>query len=360
MMNMKFTISFKRVTLFALLTFIGIASCPTFAQDSRDKSERMQIDRRLSDLKVQLDECRKGKRSEAEKYVILKRVLRTYGMLRQSDSADAKAVKKEWDELLKNHPEYVANPPTELKEETELRKKQDAEAKGIKEKAGKFVPNDARVAGLYGADNKIMAQYQYRVDFFKLPKGTVVGGKKNNIKILRGNSEVSVSDMKPHKTLSFKSRIGVSPILPRTFSHPLWLCSDLLQGYSPNTDEEYKILEVKGHGSAGMPWINSSGEYEDFCGVVSLDGEIIYRLPIAQHFPDKLLRVLEVSNEGKKAVIIMGEKMSYTQEDSDSYMVGNPKQVYVWEYPDKLNNYAANDSSEEIQAVLSRWGLGKK
>lgn len=219
-----------------------------------------------------------------------------------------------------------------------------------------FTPADTRVLALYGFGNKLVAEFQYRLEFYSLPNDVVLGGKRNNIKLTRKGAEVHIDSLKSVKKMSFESRFGLSPILPRLSPLPFWVCSDFIRGYSPNDDKEYQSLAAKGYGVQGMPWVNHGAEFKDFCGALTLDGKVLFRLPFSQHYPDKLLRVIEVSNEGKKAVILVGEKVTYTDADDKSFMVGNPRQVYIWDFPDKIRVFSFEDKSEEVQSALRRQG----
>lgn len=86
--------------------------------------------------------------------------------------------------------------------------------------------------------------------------------------------------------------------------------------------------------AAYLPKVQQSG-LGDFCGIVSIEGEVIYKFPITQRVPDTLLSPLAFSEDGTYAEVYVGRLVP--TEDNPS--VGEPREVLAWRYPNKLTRF---------------------
>lgn len=84
-----------------------------------------------------------------------------------------------------------------------------------------------------------------------------------------------------------------------------------------------------------LPKIGSRG-MDDFCGIISVEGKIIYQFPVRQHSPDKLLRPLAISEDGKYAEVWIGKLVS----GEDHPVISEPREVLTWRYPNHLSRFA--------------------
>jgi hypothetical protein len=178
---------------------------------------------------------------------------------------------------------------------------------------------------------RAIAKYQYRLVFLEIPLGITIGRDHSNRPIfLRNNQAVDALDLSPKKEMTFKQQFELfassdnSRFLICTAAYPT--------SYLALDDAESSQV-----GSFRIPWVNKSGNIGDFCGIISVNGNIIYKFPFKQKPPKNLLSPLVMSEDGTYAAVIVGE------EDQDSegegYLVDNPREIWTWQYPDKLQKY---------------------
>lgn len=239
-----------------------------------------------------------------------------------------------------------------------LSAQQDAKDTELRRKAERFVPTDSKPKHTVGKGRRAVMKYQYRIEFFSLPADAEMVGDPRwgemQVSHAGKTSSFRESSISPAKTLEFKRPVKVW--FARTASgEPVFgnliACTDLQKGYVPANEEEATILRFKGQ-EHGIAWVNPRGSAEDFCGVLSPEGNILYKFPFAQKRPDKLLEPIEVSPNGKRAVVAVVEE---TLDPDGRPTVGYPREVLVWEHPDKLKRYALDSAPKEIQELLAPW-----
>ena len=333
-------------------------------QDMMAKASRQDLDR----LKPKLEEYRQGKRDAHDGYVIMFRMLQDYARLKEGGSPKAKALFEEFNQLKKQHPEaqksvswVVHSGSVTLikndfytKGEKAAREAEKTKEQKIKEEAKTWEPSDINPQRLFGFGKRLVVQYQYKLAFYDLPPSVTIKNKfrvqlsngmvmkqdKTNapIGLFSGGQEIPFTQFSPNKVMTFRHRIRILPHRvniqgnPNLFDHPFWACIDLMNGYTPYSSKERKMVQEKGF-LYQMPWTNSSGQYDNFCGAINLDGSIVYRLPIRQHLPDRILSLYHISPDGKRTVIIEGRASSGVD---DEFVVDPVRKTLIWEYPDKL------------------------
>lgn len=182
--------------------------------------------------------------------------------------------------------------------------------------------------------SRIVAEYPYKLAIFERPAGVTIAhprphklrpGEKvrrsPNQVLMKDGKELSFSSLKRIKELTFKELIfpiyySVEGDSPKA----LLVCSNLLA--DPN-DQCTKVHH------------NPSGAIDQFCGVVSMDGDIIYKFPIVQHLPNRLVSPLLITKDGKKAAIAIG-KAVHDNADCGYESVSDLSEVWIWEGADKL------------------------
>jgi hypothetical protein len=102
-----------------------------------------------------------------------------------------------------------------------------------------------------------------------------------------------------------------------------------------------------------MPWVDKTAEYADFCGAISPEGEIIYRLPVKQHFPDTVYQVWQTNTAGTSIYLKVGSVYTKTVVDDGNLVDATPgEKIQVWgkcrqnliyTFPDKLESFGPND-----------------
>lgn len=321
---------------------------------------RQHLVERVRELELILEECRKGKRDDSEKYVVLRNLLETYGVLGVERSAHkVQAALKEWEDLLSRHPEFKTKPPTETRERRELRERQESEAERFRKLAETFRPIDLGIVRVVQAESKAIVAYQFRVEFYDLPSGVKAvtqrpssgGGFSLSVEFIK--EESGPVHLNPRKTITFKHRIVLVPSRPVPSKGPVWICTNPSAGYSANSPDELRIIQAKGHPSA-LPWVNDSGEFGDFCGAVQPDGGIVYQLPIRQELPNRILQVRAVTAEGRKALIYIGELIQDPIDGGKT--IGNFREFIIWDYPDKIETHDFTDRAR-AREILERRGF---
>lgn len=327
----------------------GLAANPA---DAEKQGNEQRLKAEVQELKGYLKEAHDGKRTETERYVILHKMLQDYGLLKSTGTAEAQDAIREWRELMKAHPEFKTNRPRlEIREQRETRERQEKVAADVEGKAASWTPKDD-VGPVYGLGSHAAIKFRYRVEFFDLPPDFRISSRGNYQRVAQA---AAAGLIKPHKMLTFKYVVDTGYLPPEPFDHPIFLCANLAARYTAHNDEEMAAI------GEGRKWKNESGELEDFCGAVSLDGSIIYKLPFSQRYPDQLLHILQLAKDGRKAAIGIGK--SATEETDGREVVGSFQKVLIWEFPDKLETIDASDRSKAKAELekhgLSPWVLGR-
>jgi hypothetical protein len=180
--------------------------------------------------------------------------------------------------------------------------------------AQKWVPPDTTPISEYSLENLKVVAYQYRIEFFD------AFGQRT-------------------KSLSFKHPVEVKP-------HPiskdadtksnLLVCTNPMGSYTGRTEEEQKVLYLRGNHDASMHWTNESGKITDFCGIITSTGEVIFEFP-PPSFPKRLYWLIGVAGAGTRAALLVGEKIhekaSDTEDMDEGDRIGKFTEVWIWEYP---------------------------
>jgi hypothetical protein len=326
----------------------------------------------MEQLRPLLDEYHQGKRNDADGLAIMHRMLLYCGFLGSSTTVDCQSLLKEWQALREKHPEYKKQPPIYVREEIEAQAARKKHWQEIAEKAKTFVPSDSRVEHIYGNDHKAVFLYQYHLEFYELPPNlsfrpepppnSFFATLYNEDKPLKGvfSGEVAVSQLglKHLKTMTFGHRVSVSlHNVARDMERTkyFWACDDLTFGYNASNDEEYEI--TKRHPRSLLPWMNEKAEFKDFCGALSLDGNIVFQLPMKQALPGPLFVIASANPEGTNVLIKIGKQIMISDEDGAQTIpeAGDFSQAIIWTYPDKIQKFDAG--SPELQRALDSAGL---
>lgn len=328
----------KMLAAVALLAIAWIH--PVAAQDKRplavDESMAKEIQNENIGLKKSLAEYHSGKRPYTDGFVILRRLYENNHILRMGHTAEAREVERELESLKAAHPDLASNPPDKLGEEAASAKAQKDEAARLREKAKNWTPSDKRYVQLSGHGKNVVARHQYKLVFYSLPSGAeYTKNKENRLRIFRGGKEIDPSALAPRKVMSFRHTFDIRPNEDEVKTNFLVCTNLLVDSYDAMDDEEMAMIEAKGR-QRSIPWTNPTAPMDQFCGIVSVAGDVIYTFPITQKIPGPLAYPLGISADGKRAGIMIGEKLSSEGEDGESVAVGKPRQVWVWEHPAKL------------------------
>src|SRR6185312_6903732 len=353
--------------ILALLVFVSATG--TQAQMTR----RQRYEKDVEQLKIKLEEYHQGKRDDNDGGAILSNLLHDYAVLGSSTTADASAVKAEWQNLLSKHPEFKSKHPR-LHEEVTAIEARKAAGKELEAKGKNFSPKDSRYFEIVGHDDEMALVYQYHVEFFKLPSSMKVERDQRahfhinvNGQAVRGGKGIRALGLKPIKTIWFAHRINAPhDIYESSDSKFLFVCDDLMGAYSGSDAQESKVLWAKSPDTNGtIKWTIASADYPEFCGAFSLGGEILFQLPIKQHLPDTVIQVWHTSRDGLSAELRVGEVIEMSvdaQHVVDSSIgekitdFGNVRKVLIYTFPNSLETYDAVDDAG-IKAARSAHGL---
>ena len=338
---MKFAIA-----LCAVLMGIRPTNGAELPTETVKSAQKKRLTTELAELKGYLHEAHQGRRDDSDRYVILHRMLQDYGLLKSTGTIDAQAAILEWRELLKTHPEFKTHPPRlEIREQREARLAEESANAEREEKRLTFIPSDAVPERAFGMGDALILKYQYKIEFYRLPQNLQIASA---VDYDRSTNAALNGKIKPFKTMTFKYPIDSGPATSFISSaHPIWFCENLIAGYAPVTNEERNVIGM------GIKWTNAAGEYADFCGAVSFNGEVLYRLDVTQRYPDRLLEIKQISPDGKKVVVAQGKAVT-EPEDADEE-IGNFGQIFIWQFPDNVKVISIEKG--RAQKILSDNGL---
>lgn len=291
-------------------------------QISAEKKAAIRED--IGRLKMRLKDYRKGKMQMREGYLTMRALLINYSLIGEAASPEAQVIQKEADELQQKYPKVLNSPP--------------AMASYIAPTKKPFTPRDIHVMGVWGSGQNVAVKYQFKIEFYELPEGVSFKDDHGNpIYLRRDQSRVSLDalNLRPKATLTFRHHVEIYPIA-RTVGPRILVCVNLLAGYIPATDDERASLPDR-----TLPyfrWENTAGQLDDFCGIVSMDGKIVWKIKYRQSIPDNLLQGVDMLPDGNRALIFSGSRRPGSEGGE---FVGSPKDLFIWEYPDKLKKISA-------------------
>jgi hypothetical protein len=173
--------------------------------------------------------------------------------------------------------------------------KQDLERRKLDKSRMGLVALDGRRAAAFFED---------RVEFFSLAPEISTGAGGFSI----GQKTVAPSALEPTKILWLTYRIQ---LLSHKTSKYFLVCSNI-----------------------SLPKLQSVG-LGDFCGIISIDGQVVFKFPVKQHVPDRMLQVLAVNNDGTYAEVFVGKLVP----DEDGPVIAAPREILAWRYPNKLTRF---------------------
>lgn len=206
-----------------------------------------------------------------------------------------------------------------------------------------FIPADNQAVGLWGGGKKLVAGYQFRLEFYTLGKEiTLEPQNGRDYKILRANKEISLNKLKPSKVITFKNPIKIDPNWPRDTTTNLLVCTQSLGAYAPMTeDERAKVYAINQMHS--IQATNPKGDIQDFCGIISVSGDVVYQFKISPNPPTELFTTSGISRDGKRALIVSGEA-TYSDEAPGAFV--RARRGILWTYPDTETAITSKDPND--------------
>lgn len=304
-------------------------------------------------MKKVWEDYKAGKRDAKDAYVALRRLaVSTYG-------SDARAWGSLADEFYgKNKAQLGSRETHELSEETaenakktkEEKIRKEAEDTEIAEKAKNWVFDKEPVGQYFQSGDNVMVQYQYRLEFFRLGKGVspkMVYNNETGAGRVEFYQSVIHINLQPQRVIHFGKPLN--GITSRESSlDRLLVCTRHANWYVSRTSEEQKVLRyLKDHSTSPIEedfecvFENPNADYDEFCGIVSTSGEVVYRFPVKHSPPEYVLQTIALSDDGQRALIKAGK-----YECGDGCEVIHPKEYFYWKAPDHFEKIVADEVGE--------------
>jgi hypothetical protein len=138
----------------------------------------------------------------------------------------------------------------------------------------RVVPADAVPVRIVGDGDKAIAVYQFRLVFLALPKDVRLGtfGGERRLRLLRDGTPVAPAQLPAAAVMTFKEPIEVTGAKGDA-ARTVMVCTNPKKSYASTTAREIAVF------GPSVRLTNAGGAYGDFCGVVDLDGAVVYRFP---------------------------------------------------------------------------------
>jgi hypothetical protein len=343
---------------------------------------RKDTERSIEEYGKKLKEYRKNKRDYRDAYLILMTLMADYNRLRQRTKV--KEYLKELETLKTKHSDLVSNPPQELSGQRKIREEFERKKEELRKKP--FAPKDDR-AIIYWYENKIAAVYQYRIEFYELPKnvelyfkecgelpktqkGPTAGkfrfARKGTVKVISATytkekiyGTKSPYKLNPKKTIKLRNIIQWWPDWQEEGGKRdyLLICTHPMMGYAGTDNEEQEEIAIRLENThSHYPWKNPEFDFENFCGIISIDGNIIFQLPIKQETSNSVAEPFGLSENGKKAILGIG-KVSECEETANCYIIKAKdfREILIWDYPDKISKISVSNPTSEVIELLQKY-----
>lgn len=215
--------------------------------------------------------------------------------------------------------------------------------------AGKRGEDDLSV--LFGTKKNIVAEYPHRFDFIRLPGDMELCPSPNKgakARVCSGTAIVPLKVLKPFKTIHLlHSHLTLPMGLKFPRSAPFITCSTHVRDKSLR-DPNYEGTSKSKKG------------LDQFCAVVSIEGEIVFEFPIVQSIPALVAMPIGISEDGQKAAIVTGQRIQADSEDGAFYDIGSLKEVWVWNHPNRLTKFPVDRfKSKHWTELMGQFTEGK-
>jgi hypothetical protein len=334
-----------------LAAFIGVFSLLFLHKPSAAKeltsAQRKDFEARLEKLRPLLNEYKQGKRDDVDGNAIMHQMLQYYGILGSSTTAECQQLLAEWRALQQKHPEYRADPPLEISEHRVAREVSRKHHEDITAKAANFVPKDS-VASVFWSGRNIAAVFQHRIEFYELPEGVDCvapfrspenvkpislhrreGTRLDNLHFRGPSGEFST---KPKKTITFGRRVQIAKHMDHAAKNiSAFAVLAYGSGYVASEAEEQEVLQELDKRKQQFAWNGSGADYQEFYGVLSVDGRILARIPFKASAPESVMEALYSGPDGE-SVFGIGKYVEIEDSSAEgpSSVFGGVSEIVVW------------------------------
>ncbi len=276
-------------------------------------------------------EYKKGKRSWRDGFVAAEQL--NFATHKEEAKKWREEVKKFW----KKYKEKLKkNKPHKLSEEIIAEQTKKAEAIKQKKELENWVPPDIHSLGYHQNGNDVIVTYQYHLEFYHLKKGQSIRkiiAPRTGDRSYKFYMKERPIQIQPYKKITFRDVIRVEPSPESANYKAILICTDPIMGYGGMTNEEEAIIMKIRPNHLRYMWRNKNADFEEFCGVIGVDGRIISKLPVKQLPPNYWIRPLSILPDGKEALLGVGIA-EYGDYDIPGIMKYH--ELIHWKYPDRV------------------------
>ncbi|MHB2026780.1 MAG: hypothetical protein ACYCPQ_09135 [Elusimicrobiota bacterium] len=346
----------KRFKTILCALILCAASGGAWAQTNSDVARfraihRQRADADLAKWQPMLDQYHAGKLDDHDAAAVLYHALTDYGLMQSTGTAEVAELAKEYQALLKKHPDYVNRRfmRTHAQETVEKasRKKMREHYQQMAETRKTWVPLD-KTCFCYVYKNDMVAMHSYRIEFFHV--------ESNEPKLANGCVKVTAS---PHKIITFRNAIRVEPSWLGFKGQPIVVCTDPTEDYGAEDQAERDAI-----GRQGLFWHNPKAEFDNFCGVIGLDGTIIAQIPGEWKLPT-YTRPLGILPDGSEALFGIGHEGLMPVDpkkdwNRESVAPGfNYRYLILWQRPNKIQRIDIQTLNEKhFNDLRKEFGIG--
>lgn len=354
-----------RKLVLAVVTAASLLPSAAWAQEkvSRPVPEDLRVqDMTDAELQQRLSEWESGKRDDRDAYILMNQIRFNLQAQQKTGSAEFQAISKKRDDLLKKRPELSHLKDFRLSDRVRHQEKETAKKAQLVQKAKNWTPSDSVPLRIIGSGKDAVAVYQFRLDFLRLaPEYELrpVDTAPTVLKLYRDDKEASPGGLTPRKTLSYKNRFEILPRHPDQIQKNFLVCSDLIHAqYHAISPEEREMTRALGHKRV-MPWTNKNAAIDQTCSILSLTGNTIFSFPVTQQLPGQLAAGLGMTTDGKKAAIMLGERVQLKSEYGTESIIGKPREVLVWEEGKALRRIPISDRKLTWNDLIQQFAQGR-
>lgn len=267
-----------------------------------------------------------GKRDDRDGYIILNQLkFDLSGRPELARPGEREEIAQKMAEILKKHPEFPKMNDWRLSD-TIACENAVADSKQIAiKKALEWAPADDVAVQIFGNGTRAAVVYQFKIAFFDLPDGVEVRAKGWDGKLFRGETEINPATLTPKKVLTFQRLVNVPRTGPTTAYHNLLVCTSYRPStYTPLSPEEQAAMRPL----RKRFWINKSGQLTNFCGVISLTGEILAKFDTHGIRKGWVVNPVGIRPEGDVAAIVGGADSRNPEEE-----IPGPQELWIWRSP---------------------------
>jgi hypothetical protein len=310
-----------------------------------------------AELQQRLSEYEAGKRDARDGYIILNQLWINYQGQKKTGTEEGQHINKLREEVLGKHSEFYRLQDFQLSDRINYFTRVEQGKRRAREAAKNWVPPDNVPTRILINDRHAVGAFQYRLDFFDLPNEIQVKANGTAFVLEKEGRRVALSEIAPKKSLRFAHTVDTLPRFSDAIPARFLACTSLLHDfYHPMTQEEKKTATTLGHRSS-LPWKNPKADREQLCAVLSNSGDVVFSFGM-QHLPDKVFFPLDMSSDGKKAAVMVGERVQVQGDNGRNSEVGNARAILIWTDGEGMKTVPIKEKNLGEMEILKKYMTG--